>query len=344
MNNCKLPTYGIVQKKKCRGSKIWYGWCRRNGNTTYISLKTENKKIAQEWKDRMNAARFFNGVSLWGMQSSIDLDRSIEEYVNAPTHKSNSSKTIYNHLKKFSDYCRERDIFDLSAVGTAEAEGFVTYLAEKGYSRIDQFVVSASSMITRAYRKEGIDRVSPFKGVDIPKPHRKEKTAWTDIEVDSIIEATDNPIYKMLWSLMAYAGLRIHEALKFTPDDIRGDCFVVDGKGNKVVELPIGSKLKAALDAYTGDWPLSITSSSSNRALHSIAKSLNLRDGSNHTLRHSFCTDMATRNVNVAVAQKLMRHSSSRLTLDIYTHVVPEELKKAVQIKNSGAATPEKST
>ena len=279
----------------------------------------------------MNAARFFNGVSLWGMQSSIDLERSIDDYVNAPTHNSNSSKTIYNHLKKFSEYCRERNIFDLSAVGTADAEGFVAYLSDNGYSRINQLVINVNSMIARAFRKAGIERESPFKGVDVPKAHVKEKTAWTASEVDSIITATDNPVYKMLWSLMAYAGLRIHEALKFTPKDIRGDYFVVDGKGNKVVELPIGAKLKAALDSYDGDWPLAITAGSSNRALRAITKSLNLRDGSNHTLRHSFCTDMAVRNINVAVAQKLMRHSSSTLTLDVYTHVVPDELKKAVK-------------
>jgi integrase len=39
-----------------------------------------------------------------------------------------------------------------------------------------------------------------------------------------------------------------------------------------------------------------------------------------HSLRHTFATTLATRNVNPATAQKMLGHSDVRMTLAIYTH------------------------
>ena len=49
-----------------------------------------------------------------------------------------------------------------------------------------------------------------------------------------------------------------------------------------------------------------------------------------HALRHSFVTNLAAAGVAPAVAQKLARHSTSRLTLDVYTHVGSEGMADAV--------------
>jgi integrase len=49
-----------------------------------------------------------------------------------------------------------------------------------------------------------------------------------------------------------------------------------------------------------------------------------------HSLRHRLATDLARANVPVAAAQTLMRHSTSRLTLDKYTHVQLHDVAGAV--------------
>ena len=43
-----------------------------------------------------------------------------------------------------------------------------------------------------------------------------------------------------------------------------------------------------------------------------------------HTLRHSFCTDMIMSGLDVKSVQYLMGHSSSQITLDIYSHATNE--------------------
>jgi 2,4-dienoyl-CoA reductase-like NADH-dependent reductase (Old Yellow Enzyme family) len=49
---------------------------------------------------------------------------------------------------------------------------------------------------------------------------------------------------------------------------------------------------------------------------------------SNHKFRHSFATNLAASGCPVAVAMRLLRHSSSAMTLDVYTHIVPADMRE----------------
>src|SRR5271169_1260056 len=44
-----------------------------------------------------------------------------------------------------------------------------------------------------------------------------------------------------------------------------------------------------------------------------------------HTFRHSLATNLRSLGVDVKVAQELLRHANSRITLDIYTQAVSAE-------------------
>lgn len=48
-----------------------------------------------------------------------------------------------------------------------------------------------------------------------------------------------------------------------------------------------------------------------------------------HTLRHSFATSLLRNGEQIKVAQELLRHSSSRITLDVYAQAVSEDKRKA---------------
>lgn len=49
-----------------------------------------------------------------------------------------------------------------------------------------------------------------------------------------------------------------------------------------------------------------------------------------HSLRHTFVTDLARAGVHPKVAQRLARHSTVQLTLDVYTHAGDDELHDAL--------------
>jgi integrase len=153
------------------------------------------------------------------------------------------------------------------------------------------------------------------------------------------------PEYKLLFLLMADAGLRREEALKLEVEDIdeHNETIRVKGKGNKTRILPFTSQrlvdeLKAVLNKCPSG-PLSVNSKT-GKEYYSIRKAL-LRAGkgagikrevNHHLLRHTFASLAAMRGVSPHALQQLCGHSSIVTTNKIYTHVrhdfVREEAKK----------------
>ena len=48
-----------------------------------------------------------------------------------------------------------------------------------------------------------------------------------------------------------------------------------------------------------------------------------------HSFRHTLATNLRSRGVDVKVAQELLRHANSRITLDLYTRAVSSEKRAA---------------
>ena len=66
------------------------------------------------------------------------------------------------------------------------------------------------------------------------------------------------------------------------------------------------------------------------RKLSKLCKDLNIPHRTFHSLRHTYCTRLFEAGVPIKTVQALMRHSNSQTTLDIYTHVMPEQKDKAI--------------
>lgn len=66
------------------------------------------------------------------------------------------------------------------------------------------------------------------------------------------------------------------------------------------------------------------------RDFKNILEKENLRSITYHSLRHTYATRLFEAGVPVKTVQKLMGHSDITTTMNIYTHVMPEEKSKAV--------------
>ena len=55
------------------------------------------------------------------------------------------------------------------------------------------------------------------------------------------------------------------------------------------------------------------------------------KDFSPHVIRHTFCSRCYQVGIDVKVAQKIMGHSSTAITLDCYTHFAQETLIEAME-------------
>lgn len=66
------------------------------------------------------------------------------------------------------------------------------------------------------------------------------------------------------------------------------------------------------------------------RELDIVLERLELKDISFHTFRHTYATRLLEMNVNAKTAQELLGHSNISMTLDTYSHVMPDLKKDAV--------------
>lgn len=62
-----------------------------------------------------------------------------------------------------------------------------------------------------------------------------------------------------------------------------------------------------------------------------ITDGLGLKDVGFHCLRHTFATRLLEANVNIKTAQELLGHSTIAMTMDIYSHVMPDVKKDAMK-------------
>ena len=68
------------------------------------------------------------------------------------------------------------------------------------------------------------------------------------------------------------------------------------------------------------------------RVLSNILEAHNINHGSLHTLRHTFATRLFKNGVDIKVISELLGHSDVSITYNIYTHVIQEQKKKAVDV------------
>ena len=318
----------IVQRHKSRGIKTWYLRENDHGHISYHSLGTTQKSVAQQCLQRLLVLRF---AFPWENSLPMDIDSLIDRFVARPSLKKESAEQYRIVLQHFLDWCRVKGITDALKIGTDEAQEYYSKLSGKSAR---QRCRVCGVFLNWVYKRNKIDRVQPFKLIEYRKTSQAVRDSWSKSDMRRIVEAAPGRDMRMLWALMAYAGLRINEASTLTDENIHGNAISVVGKGGKFAVLPIGKRLAAelALHGTLGNG-LRISKQRSIRALVRVCKMLDIEGwASNHKFRHSFATNLAARGCPVAVAMRLMRHSSSAMTLDVYTHVLQEDLVKWVDL------------
>lgn len=147
--------------------------------------------------------------------------------------------------------------------------------------------------------------------------------------------------------LFLTTGIRLSELASLNLSSIKGLQFTVVGKGNKERTVYMTDASKYAIDQYLSLRPdvenenaLFLSNRKnrmSNRAIqHMIEKYLQIAGFdttkySTHKLRHTAATLMYREGVDIRTLQTILGHSSVATT-QIYTHVVDDNLKKAIEI------------
>lgn len=335
----KAKRYGISQRNKARGSRVWYG--RESdpatGERRWVSLGTESKSVALEWLAKKQAEKF-----LPSERPSPTIEAAAIAYLkDAELVRRLAKKTVGRYratLGDLLDFCETEGIYDLKDFTATDAAKFVSTLSECAGSTVNVKTVAVRGFFKWALDAYEMQGRNPFRNIHPPKAARKPREFWTVEECERIIAAETRDDVRTAFALMAFAGLRLEEATNIMVESIRDGKIRITGKGGKYAEVPVCRRLKSHLDAYTapkfGRMFPKMASHNVRLHLRRAAKiaGFDPKAAHPHRFRHSFASNLLIGGASIKAVQLLMRHEDVSLTLSVYAHLLPSNLEASVEI------------
>ena len=201
--------------------------------------------------------------------------------------------------------------------------------------------------IFRTAKKNGLIRSNPAEDITPPTGTEGKRRSLTATERYHFLEVTKNKPQYLLFRIMLFCGLRSSEAAEVQFSDvvtIQGvKFFHVRGTKTKAAdrlvpippELPIGSGEGYVIGER-------MNKSKYIRRTSHLKRDMNISMGAKlyrnqlipplpladdftpYILRHTYCTDLKKKGVDLRLAKELMGHSDIRSTADIYDHADDE--------------------
>jgi integrase len=259
----------------------------------------------------------------------------------------------------------------LKDIAPFHIQDFYNQLGDDGFSaatirKTHQIINSA---LDKALEQQMI-RINPAKSVEVPSLEQKPVKAFSREEQATFFEAAKSYSYYEAFIFSVDTGVRKGELLSLTWDDIDFDngyvsinktlIFVKD-RDNKsdntyILKVQDSTKTKAGvrkvpltkrclhmlkelkLKNITKS-PLVFPSKNGTyinprnllRCFETICEKTGLEGFNCHSLRHTFATRCFEKGIPVKIVSRWLGHAKVSHTLDIYTHVMPDEEKKAIE-------------
>ena len=355
---------GHVYKTGKRGRQVWYGryrepvfengkWKRvqrnvRLGNT--IDLPNQNDAL-------IALARFLRKVQ---PGTRAEAFYSAREFVERewmprifPTLKSSTQSSYRTNLNRYVlPWFGETRLREMRK---GEIQAWLSALSESGLSRqtVKNIWSSLSSVLRSAVDWGYID-VNPAHGVRLPA--RQPKAAVflpTPEQVAGILSRLPEPSFTLMLLLVG-TGLRVGEAIGLCWEDIdlnRKDLTVRrdvwHGKVNSPKYaaservIPLGPVLANHLKKNCNrdaTWVFEGKSRApldprnlAKRQLHPVLDRLGIPRFSWHRLRKLHSTFLGDMSVSPRIMQAQLGHADAALTLNVYTQIVPESQRRAIE-------------
>ena len=272
--------------------------------------------------------------------------------------KPSSARAVKSHLRCY--VVPQLGKLRLEQFGVENQQTFISRITEKGVSRktVLNILGTLSSILTTArnwgYNCDQIDVEKlklPLRGA------RHEARHFTVDQLHKILSIAEEP-WRTLFCILTMDGLRAGEALGLQWGDIDldrkllhvrrsawyGKIQTAKSETSETV-LPIPTPLATILQEYRAQWQpnpqgfLFVTRNgrppSSNKVveyhLWTILDALGIPRCGLHAFRHTHTALLLDSGATPKVAQRQLRHSDARTTLEIYGHVVGEADREAVE-------------
>ncbi|MEO0137565.1 MAG: site-specific tyrosine recombinase/integron integrase [candidate division WOR-3 bacterium] len=267
-----------------------------------------------------------------------------------------SEHTLRNYridITQFLNYLQEKGIekFDRN-----EIVQYLTFLLKYGFdTRTAARRLSAIRTFFKTLKKLNLIANNPLVGIKTPKIKKHLPGFLTYEQIKRGLEI-DNPRDKAILEVLYSCGLRAQELVGLNLEDVdfNREEVKIRGKGKKERIVPLGRMAKQSILRYLPmrseqKKPNSppalflnhrggrLTTRSLQRIVNKHLKRLADASGTNpHILRHSFATHLLENGADLRAVQELLGHASLS-TVQIYTHLTTEHLKKIYRLKHPRA-------
>jgi site-specific recombinase XerD len=230
---------------------------------------------------------------------------------------------------------------DPSQLGQQEVRQWVDHLTQRaglGHKRRQQHLAALKFLYAKTLGRPQVVSFLSFRRGPEPLPR-----VLSVEQIQQLLEALRKPEYRVLFTTVYGAGLRISEACRLETGDIDAarDVIHVRGKARQQRLVPLGQRLLGILRAYwwqerpPAPWLFAskaggpMRRQTAHRALQRAAYEVGLEGRvCPHMLRHSCATHLLEGGTELRIIQVLLGHASIRSTMR-YTRVSTKLLEQA---------------
>ncbi len=268
------------------------------------------------------------------------------DYLRHERRLSSRTLSAYSRdLHQLWQWMQDQVLTDFGRIGPHQIRSFIASRHRQGIGgKSIQRELSAIRAFYRFLQREGVVENNPAEGASAPKSARQLPGNLDADQLGSLLDRMDSqdPLdlrdLAML-ELFYSSGLRLSELCSLNQVQVAGDnpMLRVTGKGNKVREVPIGSKAREAIAAWlhvrdqlagAGEMALFVSRRGcriSPRTVQERVKHWGIRQGATrhlhpHLLRHSFAGHLLESSGDLRAVQELLGHAHISTT-QIYTHL-----------------------
>jgi integrase len=316
-------------KSLCSSGHIRIEKCADSNRNTYTLVAEEETKESEQ----------------------IDLQEFKKEFLEYSSGV-HSHKTQKTHRTAFREFIRVEGNRALNSIGVREIEHFLSVKkTEASEWSARKYYGSLAAAFEKAVHWELI-KVNPFKKVKKPKPPESMPLYFSEKEFNALLSIIDERDFKELCVLALLTGLRLGEILSLRWKDVdsidkiifvrNSDTFTTKSRRNRVV--PISEELYSLLTVRKenirseSDFVFhdmkgnQLKEKTVSQKFKKYVRRTKLNDRLHfHSLRHSFATHLVKKGVPLFAIQKLLGHSTSKIT-EIYSHLLPQQLHKEINI------------
>ncbi|MFT3944370.1 MAG: tyrosine-type recombinase/integrase [Ancrocorticia sp.] len=268
------------------------------------------------------------------MSKSLPTSALLSSWETAMRAQALSPRTIEDRLRLVATIARELE----TAPEKLTAEQITEWLAGK-HTAITKWTYFTH---LRAFFRwlEMTEQITknPTRQIQPPRRPKYLPRPVPEVHIRTVLAGPLRPQTRRMILLATYAGLRQSEIAKIHGNDYDPSTGIltVKGKGGHVATIPLHSSLQAELiNMPRRSWWFPGSHGNDHMLSRSVGAAIQRafrRHGiiiQAHQLRHSFGTSLIEADVNLRVAQELMRHQSIQSTA-LYTRISTVQKQSAV--------------